>query len=251
MCWNGYASATIAGIGFALAAYERYKKEPIEISICITYFFFMELLQALTYTVIGQCANPLNQMLTYLSLLHIAFQPFAINALAMFLIPKEVKEKIQWYVYTICFICALIYILLLYPYPSVHTLCQPGIHRLCGPHLCAYRGNWHIAWSIPRRVFSIFGTPIESICTVTGISVAYFTAGIVLPIIYGSWRWGIYHILVGPVLAFYLTNDINEIAAIWCLFSLGIAGIFVIKPIRRSFMVKRWPLWRLIGFKPV
>ncbi len=79
-------------------------------------------------------------------------------------------------------------------------------------------------------------------------TVGNLIAGIILPFLYGSWRFTIYHFLVGPRLAMLLTDNPNEVAAIWFLLSIGILIIVVKTPVRHLMPVKRWPLW--FGLNP-
>lgn len=62
----------------------------------------------------------------------------------------------------------------------------------------------------------------------------YFISGILLPFFHGSWRFTVYHFLVGPQLAILLTTNPNEVAAIWSYLSIGILLLVVKTPIRRS-----------------
>ena len=80
MCWSGEASTVLATVGISGALYAAYKKEPASLWGTLLYFAMMEALQAYTYTVINQCQLPSNQIATVLGYLHIAFQPFFINA---------------------------------------------------------------------------------------------------------------------------------------------------------------------------
>ena len=64
-----------------------------------------------------------------------------------------------------------------------------------------------------------------------------------LPFIYGSWRFTIYHFLVGPQLSMLLTSNPNEVAAIWCLLSIGILILVVKTPVREVMFIRRWFLW--------
>ena len=57
----------------------------------------MEALQAAGYLVVNQCGLAANQVLTLLSVLHITFQPFFVNAFAMELIPAEVRAESPWW----------------------------------------------------------------------------------------------------------------------------------------------------------
>ena len=90
MCWSGEASAILATAGLASTTYLIVKKEDKQLWIPLGFFSLMELLQAGTYTVIDSCQLPVNQILTLLGYLHIAFQPFFINMVSMYFIPKKI-----------------------------------------------------------------------------------------------------------------------------------------------------------------
>ena len=103
MCWSGEASGVLAVAGLSTAAYVALKQgESKELWIPLTYFALMELLQAVTYVYIDLCDNPNNQILTLLGYLHVSFQPFFVNMVAMYFIPESVKLKIRTTVYTLC-----------------------------------------------------------------------------------------------------------------------------------------------------
>jgi hypothetical protein len=228
MCWSGEASAVLATVGIASTAYAAYKKEPPEIYLPLAYFSLMELLQAYTYSVIDSCGVTGNQVATLLGYLHITFQPFFINMMGMYFIPTEVRRKIQPWVYSICFAFAILMLVRLYPFPGV-PMCKLGT-MLCGTPLCSVSGNWHIAWNIPYN--DLFGNiPL------------YALVGLVLPVIYGSWRASIYSFTAGPVLAYLLTNNVNEQPAVWCLLSIGLLLIVVKTRVRDILHVKKWFLW--------
>ena len=110
MCWSGEASTVLATIGLSSTTYFYYKKEPPALCAALGYFSLMEVLQAYTYTVIDECENPANQIATLLGYIHIAFQPFFINAVSMYFIPEKVKQKISAPVYFICFVATHIII---------------------------------------------------------------------------------------------------------------------------------------------
>jgi hypothetical protein len=143
MCWSGEASAVLAAVGLGTTAYAAYKKEPKALWLCLGYFSLMELLQAYTYMVIDQCGNPHNQIATLLGYIHIAFQPFFINAISMHFIPQRIAKKVETPAYVVCFITAVIMLLHLYPLPELGQ-CQLG-SPLCSQILCSVHGNWHIA----------------------------------------------------------------------------------------------------------
>jgi hypothetical protein len=210
----------------------------------LVYFSLMELLQGLTYSVIDQCALPSNQIATLLGYLHISFQPFFINMLAMYFIPATVRQKIQGWVYGVCFVSAIFMLLQLYPFEWAGR-CILG-YFLCSDRLCSASGNWHIAWELPVNGLTnaIAAHPFWGYIF-TGYP-TYKIAVFFMPLLYGSWRLTTYHFLIGPSLSMALTTNMNEVAAIWCLLSIGILVIVIKTPIRRLMHVPYWPLWRLI-----
>lgn len=238
MCWSGEASATVAAIGLGSTVYAAYRREPTPLWVALGYFSLMEVLQAYTYTVIDDCHNPANQIATLLGYIHIAFQPFFGNALFMHFIPAEVRRKVQIPVYILCAISALFMLIQLYPFPWAH-LCQVG-KILCSQQLCSVHGQWHIAWDVPYNSLGDFDYKIPV------LDAGFYTYTITmfaLPVLYGSWRMTIYHILLGPLPARLLTHNLNEFAAVWCLVSIGFLLIVVKTPIRKILYVNAWPLW--------
>ena len=231
MCWSGEASAVLAAIGIAGTAYAAYKKEPTVIWIGLGYFSLMEMLQAFTYTVIDQCSVPSNQIATYLGYLHIAFQPFFINAASLHFVQNGLVKKIQPLVYTLCFVATIMMLIQVYPFTWA-TACEQGVRPICGPQVCSVSGSWHIAWMMPRKEIAI-GIPW------------YLVVGFLLPFLYGSWRFTVYHILLGPLLAYATTQDLNEWPAVWCLLSIGFLLIVVKTPVRGLLYVRKWWFWEL------
>ena len=245
MCWSGEASAVLATLGFATTAYAAYQRESPRLYISLAYFSLMEMLQAYTYSVINLCSLPSNQIATIFGYLHITFQPFFINLISMYFIPDNVRKRIEIPVYTICFVSAIVMLLQLYPFEWAGQ-CVLG-EKMCARQLCSVSGNWHIAWEVPVNGLTNFlvGDTWTDFLT---LYPTYMIAGIILPFLYGSWRFTIYHFLVGPRLAMLLTDNPNEVAAIWCLLSIGILIIVVKTPVRHLMPVKRWPLW--FGLNP-
>ncbi len=233
MCWSGEASTVLAVVGFAGTAYAAYKKEPLALWLCLGYFTLMEALQAYTYSVIGNCTAPGNQVATLLGYLHVTFQPFFINAVSLYFIAPAVAKKVAPWAYTLCFAAAIVMLIKLYPFDWAGH-CTPGSRPMCGELLCSVHGNWHIAWEVPvNDIWSNFS--------------AYFAVGFILPLLYGSWRFTLYHVLAGPLLARLTTDNLNEWPAVWCLLSIGFMLIVVKTPIRRILHVKSWFLWKKSG----
>lgn len=240
MCWSGEASAVLATAGIATTAYAAYKKEPAALWIALGYFSLMELLQAFTYSVIDQCGLPSNQIATLLGYLHITFQPFFINAVALYFLPASVRKRIYIPVYILCFAGAIFTLIQLFPFDWAGTC---DISRpLCADRLCSVRGNWHIAWEVPTNGIGNYFVHLGFRPLIDGYP-GYMLTAFVLPLIYGSWRVVTYHYVLGPWLSQQLTDNHNEWPAIWCLLSIGILMLVVKTPLRQWLHVKRWALW--------
>ncbi len=249
MCWSGEASAVLATIGLGTAVYVAKKGESKELYIPLVYFALMELLQAFTYVYIDLCGNLNNQILTLFGYVHIAFQPFFVNMIAMYFIPKEVKEKIFVYVYAVCAVTALMMVVKMYPFANTGA-CDYGLEVFCGPELCSVSGDWHIAWMMPLN--DIWSDPMAyGIANTRGLhGVGYIVGGFLLPFLYGSWRFVTFHLFAGPIISLATTSDPNEYAAVWCLFSIALCVSVIKTPIRAQLHVSIWPFYKqLIGSK--
>jgi hypothetical protein len=217
MCWGLSASLAMTG-GGAIASYVAIRQRRAGvIPLTIGYFTAMEALQAAGYIVAGDCASPLNQIITFLSLLHIVFQPFFINAFAMEMSRTPIRPAARIIAYGACTFSAGFMLLQLYPFAWAGA-CQAG-QTLCGETMCTSLGEWHLAWAAP------FNGIIDLSDYAVGLPTAfpsYVLAAFVAPLFYGAWRFVIFHALVGPILASALTDNPNEMPAIWCFFSIGI-----------------------------
>jgi len=230
MCWSGEASAVLATIGLGSTVYMAVKKEKKELWIPLGYFTLMELLQAITYSYIDKCDDPVNQILTLLGYIHIAFQPFFINMVSMYFIPDRIREKISWFVYGICFLGTVLMIIKMYPFDWA-GLCECGVTPLCAENLCSVHGSWHIAWNVPINAIGYL------------YFLGYTFPAFIVPIIYGSWRMSLYHALVGPCLAYLLTDNYNEWPAVWCLFSIALLLAVIKTPLREILHVTKLYFW--------
>lgn len=237
MCWSGEASTVWAAVGMSASLYAVYKKEDRSLYIPLIYFSLMEALQAYTYMYIDQCNAPENQIATLLGYLHIAFQPFFINMTSMYFIPAHVRKKVEIPVYTLCFASTIFMIIQLYPFPWAGH-CLEGVRPLCGPQLCSVSGNWHIAWEVPANGIGNWFAEQDFRPFRNGY-ISYVLVGFLVPLLYGSWRFTVYHYFMGPFLANLLTNNLNERPAVWCLLSIGFLLIVIKTPIRRILFVKK------------
>lgn len=228
MCWGATTSVAMVAIGAAATTMTISRGMPGAIPAALGYFSAMELLQACGYAVVGQCGTPANDTITLLSMLHIVFQPFFINAFALELIPQPVKTRTQVAVYIACGISAAIMLLQLYPFAWAGN-CRIG-DTLCGGTLCTVPGEWHIAWNVP---YNGLLRPLENAMRTHFGFPTYVVVVFLLPLVYGAWRFVVFHALAGPMLASLLTGNPNEVPAVWCLFSIGLV-LIALSPVIRS-----------------
>lgn len=248
MCWSGEASAILATVGFGTAGYVAKKGESKELWIPLIYFACMELLQAVTYVYINLCDTPQNQILTILGYFHIAFQPFFVNMVALYFIPKPVKEKIYPWVYTLCGIGTLAILIKMYPFPWARV-CVKGYEGFCGPTICSLSGDWHIAWQMPLNGL-LSRYPDNWLPFDYGLhGFSYFAVSFFLPFLYGSWRFVAFHLVIGPLLADQLTVHPNEHAAVWCLLSIALCVSVIKSPLRKHLHVEQWPFYSRFGVR--
>lgn len=240
MCWSIGSSIVGASIGIAGAGWTAYKKLPFAVWGFLAYLALMEILQAITYTVLNQCDHPVNQILTMLAYFHITAQPFFVNALNMYFIPDQIRKKIQYPVYLLCSVSAVIMLLQLYPFEWAGK-CILG-QTFCGTRLCAVTGTWHLAWDIPINGIGDVA-PDSFFWPFPLTMIVYLSVVFLLPILYGSWKLSLFIFVVGPFLVQFLTSNVNEQPAVWCLLSFMVMIVVIIPQIRRLFFVKKWFLW--------
>jgi len=238
MCWSATASVAMVGLGAAATVTTARRGRRWPVPVALGYFSIMEALQAAGYLVIDDCASPANQSLTLLSYLHIAFQPFFINAFALELVPEGVRRGVHRWVYAACAASTVVMLVQLYPLEWAGP-CRPG-ETMCGPALCLTSGNWHIAWEVPYNGLLL---PLEDWLGTSTEFPTYVLTVFVVPVIYGAWRFVLFHLLAGPVLASMLTTVPNEMPAVWCLFSIGILLIGMSPAVAARFTSNGWGLW--------
>ncbi len=248
MCWSTEASVVWATVGVSASAYLWYKKEPPVMWMTIGYFSLMEIIQAFSYPVLNQCELPRNQVLTLLGYLHIAFQPFFVNLMALHFIPAQVRARIMLPVMIACGAVTMSLFMNVYPFEFAGT-CDPR-RALCGIEMCTVSGNWHLAWLLPLNGF---GNPLSAF-EIWGFRPfphgmpGYAIVAFVLPAIYGSWRMALYLLVSGPMLAKLLTDNIHEQPAIWCLMAIAVSFAIIKTPLRRILKEERvmpWMRWTL------
>jgi len=222
MCWSGPASAGMASIGFGGAIFAKLRNEGWMRWSTLAYFSTMELLQALTYSVIGVCAltntmeGKWNEVLTILSYLHICFQPIMANLFGLSFSVKP-ENMTKWLKITMPIILLSCILMVSRLFPSEFWGLCDYIHTpLCGLDTCSYHGEWHIAWRLALNgmdEWNVFGYKINWL--------VYNLPVFLLPIFYGGWRWSLYHFVFGIMTAQMLTGNKDEFPAIWCLSNIA------------------------------
>lgn len=246
MCWSAQASTVLAVSGMGMTAYLIKKGEKKELWLPLFYFTLMGLLQVVTYSYIHHCTMPMNKVHTFLGYAHIAFQPFFVNMAAMCFIPEAIKNKISPYVYAMCWIGIVPFMIYAYPFFDT-SLCTIGKETMCVPFACSFKENWHIAWlgSLSNLSSQLWVTLSNNLPSLGVHAQIYLLNGFVLPIMYGSWRIILATLLFVPFIAYCSTNNIQSLPAIWCLYSVGLCCTLVKSPIRKYLYVYNWPLYNL------
>lgn len=235
MCWSVEASVAMACVGGAGAAVTYHRGDPPAIWLTLGYFTLMEVLQIVGYGVVDACGTRTNRAVTVASYLHIAVQPIFINAFAMELIPKPVKARVWKWVMLLSAGATAAMLIQLLPVESLGR-CAAGT-ALCGASLCTVSGDWHIAWDLPYNGLFV---PLEAAIGTNFGFPAYILAAFGLPLVYGAWRFVVFHAIAGPVLASLLTSNPNEMPAIWCLFSIFIVCVGLSLRARDGLTATRW-----------
>lgn len=228
MCWSMGATIAMVAAGSAATVVTVRRGDPPAVPAALAWFTLMEALQVAGHATVDACADPVNQTSALLSYLHIAFQPFFINAFAMTLVRAGPGPAMRLAVWLACGVSATVMVLQLWPFPWAGT-CEAG-SVLCGSALCVVSGEWHIAWEIPRNDLL---APLRAIHRSLGSMPTYMVTVFLLPLLYGAWRFVVFHAVVGPLLAWLLTSNPNEMPAIWCLFSIGITLVALSPWVRR------------------
>jgi len=231
MCWSASASVAMVAVGGAAAAVTFARGDPRGIWLTLGYFTVIEGLQAVGYAVVDECGSNANWTVTLLSYLHIVLQPLFINAFAMAIAPAEVPAATRRWVWALAGLVSAFMLLRLVPLEAFGQ-CRPG-DTLCGAALCLVAGEWHIGWEVPLNDLPrvLLGTDVQF--------PGYLFAVFVLPLLYGAWRFVVFNAIFGPLLAYSLTSDMNEMPAIWCLFSVWLILISLSPFIRHRVMDAR------------
>ncbi|KAJ3360992.1 hypothetical protein HDU91_004176 [Kappamyces sp. JEL0680] len=158
MCFNQSMSFGFAALGLAVAIFVYSRSENLKLTIGILFFFLMEFLQGLQYFWIDQCNHPINRALTVAGFIHICMSILASELTSSMTRNERVLDQ-----YKIVLRMSLLagfalfsrYLLADYTIHPVTDSC-PTNDWLRGTDVCTYRGNVHLAWSIPMKEPSYF-----------------------------------------------------------------------------------------------
>lgn len=233
MCWGIEVTAGFTVAGVAAAGFSARRGDPAAVPLTCLYFAAMEGLQLGGYLVIDQCGTPANRVVTALSLLHIALQPIVINTFMLAWFRPDAAPRLRQRVMRLAALGSALVMVQMLPWAGLGR-CMPG-QPLCGEVLCTISGNWHLGWTLDYS--DIFGLPDRVLGTNFGFP-GYVLAVFVLPLFYGLWRFALFHALVGPIAAGYLTDNPAEAPAIWCLVSIMIIFVVMVPGVRQLFAVR-------------
>jgi len=200
----------------------------------------MELLQSIQYFFIAPnidspiCDTLINQVLTVLGFLHICLQPYFCHVINASLTKNEKYLDKYVVIKRLCLIGgAMLFSRWMISGVWPQTLGnQPSTEWLRGQKLCTFRGNYHLAWSIPMAdpTYVIPGAAIHSFLMFAPFFALYEKRGMVIQ--------GIFLFIFGPYLAGIITPNLMEQASIWCFFS--IAQISIMLFFIRETLIINW-----------
>jgi hypothetical protein len=267
MCFSQEMSGAFSMLGLYLAWYVYSNTTNMRLAVGVFYFFLMEFLQFFQFLFIDDCNSFWNQFLTFIGFVHICYQPYFTHIINSSL-TKSPKFLSQYdIILRLCLLGGTMllfrYILADWGELAVdhvegltgHRLFEAGFFNqgninsaytifakekanegsyttsewLRGEKLCTYKGNHHLAWSVPMTE-PTYWTPSAAIH-----SFLMFAPFFVMKknmVIQGVFLW-----LAGPYLASYITSNLMEQASIWCFFSIGQIGIMLIL-IREQLLVR-------------
>jgi hypothetical protein len=196
----------------------------------VAYFALSGALQTFSHTIANQCALPANQVTAWLMYLHLCFQPFFINAVALHFIDRKVASKIDLHAYTICFTAMTVMLLRGYPL-SWAGHCDPDSTIMCGEHICTINDGWLQAWTIPV-------SPLQDHIP------WYFLAAIATPLLYGSWRFILLYAACCPFMAYLITSNMGEWPGVNTLLTIPFLFAMSMDNFRSLMVIRRWLGWR-------
>jgi len=232
-------SALFAGIGLFTAWWIWAKTNNTALASGVFFFFTMEFLQAVQYFFIAPnidspiCDETINKVLTVLGFLHICFQPYFCHVINASLTKNEKYLDRYMVIKRLCIMGGgMLFARFLLSGVWAQTLSGPSTEWLRGEKLCTFKGNYHLAWSVPMAdpTYVIPGAAIHSFLMFAPFFALYEKKGMVVQ--------GIFLFVFGPYLAGIITPNLMEQASIWCFFS--IAQISIMLFFIRETLIINW-----------
>jgi len=210
----------MCGLGLSIYVWKNWKNA--QLASGIFFFFLMEMLQSIQYFFIDQCDNRINQALTAAGYLHICLQPYFTHVINSSLTRSERLLSQYSVVKKLCLLGGVLLWIrfMMSPWTNFPVSDQcPSSEWLRGERLCTYRGTYHLAWSVPLYEATYFSM---------GVGVHSFLMFAPFFVLKSQmWVQGIFLAASGPILASYITPNLQEQASIWCFFSIFQIGSMV------------------------
>jgi len=240
MCFSQEMSAVFAGIGLFSSWYVYSKTSNTGLASGVFFFFAMEFLQVVQYFFIAPaldspiCDTFINQFLTVLGFLHICLQPYFTHLINASLTKNPQYLEKYVVIKRLALIGgAMLFARFLLAYQWETQLGdKQSTEWLRGQKLCTYKGNYHLAWSVPMAdpTYVIPGAAIHSFLMFAPFFALYEKRGMVIQ--------GIFLFAFGPWLASLITPNLMEQASVWCFFS--IAQIAIMLFFIRETLIIHW-----------
>lgn len=243
MCFSFEMSAAFSALGLFSSWWIYSRTNNTALASGVFFFFTMEFLQAIQYLFIATdmedpiCETTVNKVLTVLGFLHICLQPYFCHVINASL-TKNAKYLDRYVVIKrLCLIGGgMLFTRFLLSYVPGYSTMDVSNYKstewLRGEKLCTFRGNLHLAWSVPMAdpTYVIPGAAIHSFLMFAPFFALYEKKGMVIQ--------GIFLFAFGPYLAAWISPNLMEQASIWCFFS--IAQIAIMLFFIRETLIINW-----------
>jgi hypothetical protein len=209
MCFTEKQSFSIFFIGSIVSYYIYNNNNTYELWFPILYFSIMELFQYLGYISIRTNNKKLNKILSYLTYIHISFQPLIMNIWFSNFISNKNKHYML-FIYKLCFIGGIFMLLRIYNINKTTILCNTKIEESCGVNTELKLGPIHIM-NLFKLKAPDFWTP----------SMFLYFFMMFIPIILLDINKLIYLcIVLGLILSIIISKNKDETSSIWCFINV-------------------------------
>jgi hypothetical protein len=182
---------------------------------------------------LDDCDSKINQILTVIGFLHICFQPYFTHTFSGAFVTNPAKVAQFKVIKNLALVmgCMMFSRWILFSAPE-HNLKCANTEWLRGDRACTFRGNYHLAWSMPLHAPTYF-MPSNNIHFFMMFA-PYIALGREM------WLHGFILFATGPLLSSIITPNLYEQASIWCFFSIGQVCLAVFM-LYTSLRKTKWP----------